>query len=85
MGQEVARIVPGGKNNRQLHQPWALTSGVSILGFDASTVERAGFNYVAGSEVDWVMRSARRLGERPDPKKPTALRGVSRGLEPRKR
>jgi hypothetical protein len=36
------------QNNRNLHQPWALTLRLSILGFDASTAEKLGNNHVAG-------------------------------------
>jgi hypothetical protein len=36
-------------------------------------------------QIDWVIRQTGRPGGRPDPKKPTALRGAAGVKEPRKR
>src|SRR5439155_20138950 len=46
------------------------------LRFAPSTIERIGSSKISQSKVDWVISSAGQLVGQPNPKKPTALRGV---------
>jgi hypothetical protein len=60
----------------QLHKKWALTTFSAVSNVPARRWLK-GLASIIGrqSKVGWVIRKARRLVERPDPKKPTVLRG----------
>jgi len=49
---------------------------IQHLPFAPSTAERIGSSKISQSEVGWVISSTGQPEEQPNPKKPTALRGV---------
>jgi hypothetical protein len=60
----------------QLHQKWALTADGAVSNLPPRRRSK-GLASIIGrqSKIGRVIRKARRLVERPDPKKPTVLRG----------